>query len=173
MADEAAVGVKVLDSFSVEQSGYQITVVDADGSKYSGIVQIGAANEERSLTVKQTSPVAQSPRLAATMPQRRELVATNSAVSFADAYQQQIALQNFAFRVTGTNRTLNQAVVFSGNLVANTNAIVVGNTLGGSAFQQVQPQAGQKLPLSNSRITGRASVGGNSEIQINAAPVSP
>jgi hypothetical protein len=29
------------------------------------------------------------------------------------------------------------------------------------------------LPLSNSRIAGRAAVGGKSEIEINAAPVSP
>ena len=173
MADEAAGGVIVLDSFSVEQSGDQITVVDADGSKYSGIVQISAVNEENRSPVKQTSPVAQSPRLAAATPQRRELVATNSAVSFADAYQQQIASQNFSFRVTGTNRTLNQAVVFSGNLVASTNAIVVGNTVNTRSFQQVQPQVMQQLPLLKLRITGRASVGGKSDMEINAAPVSP
>jgi len=172
-AEEAAGGVKVLDSFSVEQSGDQITVVDADGSKYSGNVQIAAVNEENGFAAKQTSPVAQSTRLAAAAPQRRELVTTNAALAFSNGIQQQIAAQNFYFRVTGTNRTLNQAVVFNGNLVANTNAILLGNTVNSPAFQQVQPQVMQQLPLSNSRITGRAAVGGKGEIEINAAPVSP
>jgi hypothetical protein len=173
MADEAKSGTSILDSFAFEQSGDQITVVDADGSKYSGIVQIAAVNEENGFVAKQTSPVAQSARLAAAAPQRRESVATNSAVVFSYANQQQVASPNFYFRVTGTNRTLNQAVVFSGNLVANTNAIVVGNTGSARAFQQVQPQVIQQLPLLNSRITGRVSVGGKSDIQINAVPVAP
>jgi type II secretory pathway pseudopilin PulG len=170
---EATAGV-VLDSFTVEQSGNQITVVDKDGSKYSGFIQLASVNDESISTVRQ-QPAAGAPAKVATAPQRRAFVATDTAAAVAPAGQSPTAAQNYFFRVTGTNRSLNQSVVFSGNLAENTNVVVarggsfgfVTNAL--NAPQQMMPQ----LPLLNSRIAGRAAVGGKSEIEINAAPVSP
>ena len=170
---EPTAGV-VLDSFTVEQSGNQITVVDKDGSKYSGFIQLASVNDESISTVRQ-QPAAGAPAKVATAPQRRAFVATDTAAAVAPAQLLPSAPQNYFFRVTGTNRSLNQSVVFSGNLAENTNVVVarggsfgfVTNAL--NAPQQMMPS----LPLSNSRIAGRAEVGGKSEIEINAAPVSP
>jgi hypothetical protein len=170
---EPTAGV-VLDSFTIEQSGNQITVVDKDGSKYSGFIQLASVNDESISTVRQ-QPAAGAPAKVATAPQRRAFVATDTGAAVAPARLPPSAPQNYFFRVTGTNRSLNQSVVFSGNLAENTNVVVarggsfgfVTNAL--NAPQQMMPS----LPLSNSRIAGRAAVGGKSEIEINAAPVSP
>jgi hypothetical protein len=169
-----------LDSFTIEQSGNQITVVDKDGSKYSGFIQLASVNDESISTVRQ-QPAAGAPAKVATAPQRRAFVATDTGAAVAPARLPPSAPQNYFFRVTGTNRSLNQSVVFSGNLAENTNVVVarggsfgfVTNALNAPQFQQLPSQMMPQLPLLNSRIAGRAAVGGKSEIEINAAPVSP
>ena len=86
------------------------------------------------------------------------------------------AAQNSFFRVSGTNRTLNQMVVFQGNFLANTNQtkqIVIG---GQPAIDQRAVAPGQRLKLQsqqlpNALIQGQATIGDSNRVQINAAPV--
>jgi hypothetical protein len=138
----------VLASFRVEQSGNTMRVIDADGSVYTGAVQVA----------QQESPVrAVSPKNAP------------SAVPRAQVAGQVQAAQNYSFRVAGTNRNLQQNVVFSGNLIPLTNASVSGiGGFGGASAAQSQLSA--EIQLSNSRISGRAVVGNQKAIEVDATP---
>jgi hypothetical protein len=76
---------------------------------------------------------------------------------------------------TGTNRTLNQKVVFSGNLVGNQISLST-TTQNQQAFQQNKQalQQNQKLQqqLSNvMRISGRARVGASTDQPVEAVPL--
>ena len=87
------------------------------------------------------------------------------------------ASQNVFFRVAGTNRTLNQLVVFEGNLLARkdqANELVAGaklkaNQSPAGAGQNLS-QKGQQVP--SALIQGQATIGTSNRIEINAAPVS-
>ena len=89
--------------------------------------------------------------------------------------QLQNNVSNF-YRVTGTNRTLNQAVVFTWSFVEMTNSPVVAQS--GRISNDLNKDA-QKLPtqfpalLQNSFINGRAQFETGQEIEINAIPVAP
>ena len=74
------------------------------------------------------------------------------------------AAQNFSFRVTGANRSLQQNVVFAGNLALLSN----GPASSAPGFGGPAPQN-----LSNARITGTVMLGGTNRMQINARPVPP
>jgi hypothetical protein len=102
--------------------------------------------------------------------------------NFANREESQAA-QNYSFRVEGTNRTLKQAVVFSGNLVANGNLMANGQQKfdrnfggaggGGAGGAQQQAALTNQLPWSNSRIAGTAIVGKTNNIEVNAVSQSP
>ena len=151
----------VLANFQVQQNGSAIRVVDADGSVYDGALQ-------------PESEVAQNAPAPAE-------VARQKAVATRD--EPQVA-QNYFFRVTGTNLTLKQNVVFAGNLVASSSAAVNGqqaNTRngnfsgggGGGVSGQLQSAITNQLPWSISRIAGTAVVADTNSIEINAVPQSP
>jgi hypothetical protein len=93
-------------------------------------------------------------------------------------YQNYQAGQNYFFRVAGTNRTLQQPVVFAGNLLILTNALAAGQTVLTQApvarSQNQLAPAQQQLPgLPNSTISGKLQLGTSRELQINAVPVNP
>jgi len=157
----AAQTAPVLQSFQVLQNGDAISVVDRDGSLYQGSVQAAPAAAERN----EPAPL---------QSQAKEV---QSAVN-----QQQVAL-NYFFRVAGTNRTLKQNVVFTGNLEAipgaTTNAPPTFGGIGGagaSGVGQNNLQAStnqQQRLLSNSRVVGTAVIDRTNQIEINAVPVMP
>jgi hypothetical protein len=155
----------VLANFQVQQNGSAIRVVDADGSVYDGALQ-------------PENLVAQKEQVSAgtgSLPMDREK-------SIATRDERQMT-QNYFFRVTGTNLTLKQNVVFAGNLLANSSAAVNGqqtNTRngnfsggGGGVGGQLQSAITNQLPWSNSRIAGTAVVADTNNIEINAVPQSP
>ena len=74
------------------------------------------------------------------------------------------AAQNFSFRVTGANRSLQQNVVFAGNFVFLSN----GQASSAPVFGGPAPQN-----FSNARITGTVTLGGTNRMQINARTVPP
>jgi hypothetical protein len=82
--------------------------------------------------------------------------------------------QNYFFRVSGTNQTLKQNVVFAGSLLANSNAMKnlqqFNGTVGGSQWQS---SITNQLPWSSSRIAGTAVVADTNNIEIKAVPLSP
>ncbi|MEK7779917.1 MAG: hypothetical protein AAB370_00280 [Verrucomicrobiota bacterium] len=162
----SAPATPVLTNFRVEQMGRDVRVVDGDGSIYRGVV------DEENTIYKQ-------------MVERQNLNLSNSyekkfqfqTPKLADAQSapKQPATAFYLYRVEGTNRSLNQNVVFTWNFVA-TNALVAGNLDYKAAAQKLDAT---KLPsqfpaqLQNSIINGRAQFGEGREVEVNAVPVKP
>jgi hypothetical protein len=155
----------VLASFEVQQSGNAMTVVDRDGSVYTGSIQ-------------PANPAAQDAPLAAAAPpvdQAKDLGQTKNETSSAQ--------NNYFFHVAGLNRISQQNVVFVGNVIPLSNAWsnamqnqpankagVAGAPLPTANRQNGQPQL---VPFSNARITGTVTVDATNLIEIDAVPVAP
>ena len=156
----------VLVNFKVEQAGRDLRVVDGDGSVYNGVV-----NEENTLYKQMIERHEQ--KLATANNSRFNFQTPKLAEAIAPAKQQQQDGDYYLYRVEGTNRTLNQNVVFTWNFV-DTNALANGNL----NYQNVQQKLDTtKLPsqfpalLQNSFINGRAQFGEGREVEVNAVPV--
>jgi prepilin-type processing-associated H-X9-DG protein len=162
----------VLQSFQVQQNGDAISVVDRDGSVYHGSLQV------TNTTALNEPATAETPAAPATPPQAEGKMAQAAG-------NEQPAVPNYFFRVAGTNRTLQQNVVFTGNFLANNGAPQtaqtsnsfggVGGGGGGGAGNQLQQAAANQLQqwsLSNSRIVGTAVIASTNQIEINAVPVT-
>ena len=89
---------------------------------------------------------------------------------------------NYLFRVTGTNRTLKQRVVFAGT-VSGLNQVAAVEPVANyyrktddfTAGRQIQttPAQSNLAPLLNSRISGRLTIGNGREVEIQAVPTKP
>jgi hypothetical protein len=155
----------VLVSFKMEQQGDELRIIDRDGSVYAGYLQNSAANSAvRGIPASDAGPLANGRLLFKSAPQPQAL-GNNPATG------------RYFFRVSGTNKSLNQKVVFSGNLApvidssmsdrgTNVSAQPVGHLTGSLG------QAGQAWLL-NSRVTGRALINDRQQIEINAVPAKP
>jgi hypothetical protein len=170
LGDKAAPAHPVLASFQLEQTGRELRVVDGDGSVYSGYLQI-AAPARPQLSVKAAAPaVARASRAPVGVLEEKAPATVDS---------DQLAAQTYFFRVTGTNRTLQKKVVFTGNLMAATNSawfqpvtnhLNLGSSFGGVLNGSAQPGL---LPLGNSHISGKVVIGSGKAVEINALPESP
>jgi hypothetical protein len=83
---------------------------------------------------------------------------------------------NYAFKVAGTNHTLQQNIIFTGNVLDMPVAAPAGQFAAQNRnASQVQNAASNGLAQSaqNSRITGQVQVGGGKEFKIEAKPPSP
>lgn len=148
--DSLSAPAPVLASFRVEQTGNAMRIIDADGSVYTGAVRVA-----------QPEGVARAvPPKAVLSDQRVQVVGQSQAV------------QNYFFRVAGTNRQLQQNVVFSGNVMPLTNAQLAsdGSAIGGFGGARRAPTSTAEPLLSNSRISGKAVIGEQKEIEVNATP---
>jgi hypothetical protein len=160
----------VLDSFRVEQSGGTMRVIDGDGSVYAGFVQVSDQPSQHYLDSRVT--VAQEAESA--QPQAAAKAVT---VQPADALSGLPPSASYFFRVTGTNRTSSQPVVFSGTLTpfaTQATGVRTGaqsRAVGGlvPAAQSAAPASGA-LPLSHAQLRGRALIGGTNAFDVNAAP---
>jgi hypothetical protein len=155
-AKEAGNPAPVLTSFRVEQNAGELRVVDADGSVYTGTVQV--ANKD----LESRAVFAGAFKNAPAAPPNGTL-------------QPMPGARNYFFRVTGTNRNLRQNVVFSGNLIPLTNVLATGTnangTVGfGGGGAGAMPTTLSPLLLSNSRISGKVVIGNQKEIEVNATP---
>ncbi len=151
----------VLANFRVEQMGRQLRVVDSDGSTYIGETDLSPATQADTGGSKKEQAV-QSYKSGGKL---------NQLPTAATSAPQQQAQSNF-YQVAGTNRTLNQSVVFTWSFVEMTNQPVVAQSVKTSSDLK---KDAQKLPtqLQNSFINGRAQFETGQEIEINAVPVSP
>ena len=162
----------VLRSFQVEQAGQQIRVVDADGSVYDGAIA-GPENEEIAKRVV-AAQTAQADLKKKVEPEARRVESVSET-----AYGETAGPQNVFFHVAGTNRTLNQLVVFQGNFLANTNqtsAILQGARLATdkpALVPQQSPPLQIRSQLPSALIQGQATIGDRNRVQINASPVGP
>ena len=154
----------VLVSFSVEESRDRLRMIDSDGSVYNGFVS-------------RTPKAAREPVEAA----KKALAQDNEA---AAEDKKKVPLQLFSFRVSGTNRTLKQEVVFTGNFLTAAEAIttpasagelVVTNTPLIDGVGGIGGSAGAVLPLElqKVRLEGRVLVDRTNKIEIKASPVKP
>ena len=77
--------------------------------------------------------------------------------------------------VAGTNRTLNQQVVFTWNFIAPTNAPGQSPTPALGVLNQSSLNNTQQFPglYNNSGIIGRAQINSGKEIEVRATPVGP
>jgi hypothetical protein len=167
----ASAGVApVLANFQVQQNGAWISVVDGDGSVYNGYVMAAHEALQKELAAAQKL---YSPRATPPPPQLQE-----KAMQLNKNAEQ--SAQHYFFRVAGTNRSLNQNVVFTGNFVTMSNAGQVaqqvvnapaGGSGGGNLFQPSAANQVQQSLLSNSRIAGTALINNTNAIEINAVPV--
>ena len=169
----AAVAAKtppVLASFEFQQNGSALAVVDRDGSVYNGTLQPVELALQDDLS-KAKEPADRRAGDFETM--QKDLGVVRNTLSPA---------QNYFFRVSGTNRSLKQNVVFAGNVI--TAARVTENVAqsfsnqisNGSAgqFQSANANASQAQALfSNSRIQGTATIDHTNQVEINAVPVAP
>jgi hypothetical protein len=212
--------VNVLNSFQMEQVGRQIRITDEDGSTYLGevytatepaVVKAAAAQPALAEPVVQDAQVkralakdgAVELRDKAQVQQRlnESLVRVEEASSRTEALEAQpvAPAQFFNFRASGTNRTLNQLVVFDAACQLPTQSVNFANAPqapqsatapleAGKFVPPDQTQAGATLtisggyqvvpavvPLHNQilRVQGRAVIGGNREIPIQAVPAAP
>ena len=106
----------VLNSFRVERRGNDLRVIDSDGSVYSGVLTLisntATASGPIGGTVADSSGATSAPGAGDT--NSPPAAAPNPRRGGAG-----LAAQNYSFTVSGTNLSLNQLVVFSGNLIPN------------------------------------------------------
>ncbi|MBI2947494.1 MAG: hypothetical protein HYY23_07600 [Verrucomicrobia bacterium] len=135
----------VLNSFQVQRQGSNILVLDADGSVYEGTVQAlsqGLAAPSVGVALKKAPTRAVQTAQSRFQNDPDQFQKQPSAVGNAAEIQ---GGENFSFSAAGTNRSLNQKVVFTGNYVIR----------------------------QNERIEGKATVGGKIEFPIEALRVGP
>jgi hypothetical protein len=157
----------VLASFQMEQAGNQVRVIDRDGSTYAGFLQIADASSRQEIADEKE---------LATNRERKTKAVAKVEVFKTEVKSEVQAPQDYYFHVEGTNRSLNQKVVFSGHLLANAgNADISKNNVNAPAAGQLQlPLQKQTGPLLiNSRINGTALIGGSNVVEIQALPVVP
>ena len=160
----------ILTSFQVAQVGDTLQVIDSDGSTYTGLW--------RSATKPETPPLQAAPADSHGLLQSRVKSAKEEGKRVVPSADKAAAPQSlgYFFQVVGTNSTLNQRVVFSGNVIVDTNTLraIQTNVRGGSAGAFQFQQGGVTAPeLQNSRISGKAVIGDVRTVEINATPVSP
>ena len=144
----------VLKNFEFEQRGNEIKITDQDGSIYVGNVISQDEAKKRSFRVQNA-------------PQQAPGGVAGGA---APAEPQSQSQTFFAF---GTNLSLKQEVSIEGNLLQVTNAIASpGSAAATRALNETQNRRGGNA-LSQQAIQGRARVGTNQEVFINAVPAQP
>ncbi|MGC3960910.1 MAG: hypothetical protein QM813_24140 [Verrucomicrobiota bacterium] len=157
----------VLLKFKVEQAGRDLRVVDGDGSIYKGVVdEENTLYKQISARQEQKLAIANDSKFNLKTPKQTEAVSAMKKLE-AETY--------YLYRVEGTNRTLNQNVVFAWNFM-DTNALAAGTLNYQNTAQKLdatkQPSPFPAL-LQNSFINGRAQFGEGRTIEVNAVPVQP
>jgi len=155
----------VLAKFKIEQAGRNVRVVDGDGSVYFGVV------DEENTLYKQ---VVERQNQTLSNSYNNKFKFQTPKLAAAPLAPSQAEENYYLYRVEGTNRSLNQNVVFSWNFVATNEALAAGNLDYKAAAQKLDAT---KLPaqfpalLQNSFINGRAQFGEGREVEVNAVPV--
>jgi hypothetical protein len=215
-AKSTAVAAEPLANFQFVQSGNQLRVIDSDGSAYTGSIQVASAPAVLAAPVASATPRAEASQVRARSAGNARqspaattmgLVADSNAgigggrqMAEADATElpsePSAPAQTYNFRVVGANRTLQQNVLFTGQLHLPANAAMnqsfTANSLSqqfqnatSPAGQQVPPSAANQsisnqalptqnsMPLNQSRISGELRVGNRAPVPLEAQPLGP
>jgi hypothetical protein len=135
----------ILNNFQVEKSDHEIRLVDADGSTYSGKLEPLAQNDARSIyNQKKNAPFSQ----------------------WARAFDEkaQSANAEYYFRATGYNASLKKSLVFEGNYIAP-------SEVAQKKVAKAKTESEERDGEASARITGVATVHGESPVQIDAIAV--
>ncbi len=144
----------VLLNFRWEQQGQRLRVVDEDGSAYTGTVSFVALKEKEAAD-KNVAAVG---------------VPTGVGGKSNDASPENA----WYFQVSGTNRTINEPVVFTGNLAGAENTQLNWQFSNAWAKGQMNERYFQLIatnqlpPGSSATIEGRARVGSAQEVEVRA-----
>jgi len=160
LADNRSAAKPILFSFELQQLGREIRIIDSDGSVYSGNFQPAEVFSYLESEASGKAAATRSLQTTEAQSQRKD--------AFADSKVQVDA--SYAFKVTGTNQTLKQFVVFTGQVLAPTNALSPVAPAGTVNGNRVARPELNPLPLQNSRISGKALIGANKEVEVNAIP---
>ena len=164
----------VLRSFQLRQRGLEVEIEDADGSVYRGTLGQAAARQA-AFGESKGPEIQQQP----TQQPAADFTIREQELERAEP----TATMPWRFVAVGTNLSLNERVVFAGELVTGTNAPAVGGVSGGqvaplrlaptgpAATSAPQPTRSQLVPLL--RIQGQAVVGEGTKLEISARPVNP
>jgi hypothetical protein len=165
---KASAANAVLTSFEITRVGSEVRIVDGDGSVYIGYVQPPVdASRNRKTKAQDSAAMSESLRPPGA-------TVEHSASVLADAAAQ--VSQDYFFRVVGTNRTFNENVTFSGQVIAATylkkavtatNSALPSGGAGRASFQEAKTEGSAPPPVS-SRITGKLTVGKGNEVDVNA-----
>jgi hypothetical protein len=159
-ADKSAATRSILTSFELQQVGREVRIVDSDGSVYSGAFQSPETFSELDSYATQNTVVTRSAQASALKSERK-----------GGLYDSKLQTDvGYAFKVTGTNQSLNQIVTFTGQVFAPTNALSVSGPAGTLNGNRIAPPELNPLPLQNSRISGKAVIGTNQAVEVNAIP---
>jgi hypothetical protein len=152
----------VLFSFRVEQTRDKLRMIDGDGSVYNGFV----------------ARIPETPMQPAVASQKAVEEEAVKSSTFGGRQTQPVRL--YRFRVAGTNRTLNEEVVFTGNFLTSASSLSPQQpapfngplTLSGNAAPAAT-NATVPLELQKARVEGRLLLGKTNKILINALPAKP
>jgi hypothetical protein len=160
-ADSKNGAASVLLSFQVEQNGNEMKIIDHDGSVYTG-----------SWHLADTLPRVRSPKSEDSSSSKLQVEPERKSGEKVSATLQDTGSQAFLFTVAGTNRSLKQRVVFTGNVQTIPGQRPAANlqTTAGAGAKPAENRADGALPLVNSQISGRAVIGGRRTVEINAVP---
>jgi len=189
-----AVPPPVLVEFTVQQDGKDLTVVDGDGSVYNGHLKpapesleeakraIVGADEAQMLAGHSTVSESSREVAKAAAPAEKDGAESRGQVQGIEG-QAQISneAQNYYFHVEGTNRSLNQRVVFFGNMIQN-NVVTTQQDASGAVqtFRQQNAPAQQfnqqllRQQIQNNYINGRVILGNSrAGTELNASSIEP
>jgi hypothetical protein len=194
---------KVLTTFEVRQTGQNLQIIDSDGSVYEGLVEPRSQRPPQVLTRgfdAAARPTAGPPLGGVAGPTQRppqSAPATTPEIAQTAIENETAQPESFAFRAMGTNRTLNQSVVFTGEFEPAPGSVELNQAVAG-AVSKGQAVAGRSLQQANElslarrtglarstqavgstisaagaspssgRIQGQASVGGKNQFRIEA-----
>jgi len=153
---DAALSNQPLTSFVVQQIGTELRIIDQDGSVYVGFAKSSdvsdLAKENKGASRALGAPAANT-----------ELSTRPTASSNKDSSGV------LFFQVVGTNQTLKQKVVFTGNLWPRAATATTGLTTNNAPAQDSFGED-PAVRLSTTRIIGKVRIGTGGEIDIDAVP---
>ena len=167
----------LLQQFQIQRTGNEVTVVDEDGSVYQGQVIAAEAAVDRANRRLPEMPRKSDPAAAADKAGEK-----NAGQPVSQTAAGGTDTNSFWFRASGTNRSLNQRIVFTGEFQSGAGEVgapAADEPAKRSALRSMvivtnsqsygfQRAVGTDAAQGAGRIQGRARVGANSEIQVEA-----
>jgi len=196
--EDAAGPQNILVSFSMEQMGEQIRIMDADGSIYMGQIELSENKKlrQKATEMEKSEGPAEAGKGGLSESSKQEDVGRKAKEVFEKNRSMQTS-RDFTFHVKGTSVTLQKAVEFQGSFLATdieavrgdramTKSEAIGDgTKSGTDVEQDaaapadlgavrRNQVGKpQEPASTIRIQGKALIEGGSTVEIDAALVEP